>query len=405
MKERIFPMEERIWTVPFFLVLFITLSFNITMTMMMPILPLYLAAQGDIAAGAAVGIFTFAALASRPFFGKLLDSRSRTFVLILGSSIIVLSCAAYRLMELSGAAWAALMIIRIMHGVGYSAGTNATGTLAADCIPPARRGEGLGYYGVVFAASLALGPALALQLFQHNRGNFNAVFMAMAGITLFGLVVTVTLNRLLGTKQSAGKEHKAQGEKAEPVSIIEKTALPGSVTMIFVSFAYSAVMSFLAKYSISLNLGNMSIFFLCYAGTLFVTRIFIGQYTDKHGMHRALPAGIAGMTVTFILLGVTGMAVHISLFIAAAVLYGFGYGIVQPALNTIVMSACAPNRRGAANATFFGCMDLGLGSGAVAWGIFSGAFGYPAMYFGCVLFMAAALVCYIRLFPRAPIPL
>jgi MFS family permease len=399
MKERIFPMEERIWTVPFFLVLFITFSFNITMTMMMPILPLYLAAQGDIAAGAAVGIFTFAALASRPFFGKLLDSKSRTFVLILGSIIIVLSSAAYRLMELSGAALVVLMIIRIVHGAGYSAGTNATGTLAADCIPSVRRGEGLGYYGVVFAASLALGPALALQIFQNTRGNFNAIFMTMAGITLFGLVLTVILGRLLGTKQTAGKEFKSPGRKAKTISIIEKTAIPGSVTMIFVSFAYSAVMSFLAKYSMSLNLGNMSIFFLCYAGTLFVTRIFIGQYIDKHSMYKVLPVGIAGMTVTFILLGAAGMAVHISLFVAAAVLYGFGYGIVQPTLNTIVMSACVPNRRGAANATFFGCMDLGLGLGAVSWGIFSRAFGYPAMYFGCTLFMAAVLVCYIRLFP------
>jgi hypothetical protein len=44
-------------------------------------------------------------------------------------------------------------------------------------------------------------------------------------------------------------------------------------------------------------------------------------------------------------------------------------------------------------------MDLGLGLGAVVWGIFSGVFGYPAMYFGCILSMAVVLVCYIRFFP------
>ena len=78
------------------------------------------------------------------------------------------------------------------------------------------------------------------------------------------------------------------------------------------------------------------------------------------------------------------------LFILAAILFGGGYGTVQPPLNAIVISSCAPSRRGAANATFFAAMDLGIGIGAVAWGVVSASFGYPSMYGSGLLFFVAA---------------
>jgi len=76
----------------------------------------------------------------------------------------------------------------------------------------------------------------------------------------------------------------------------------------------------------------------------------------------------------------------------AAVIFGTGYGMVQPTLHAIVISSCAIQRRGAAGATFLGSMDLGMGIGAVVWGFFSAQFGYAMMYRTCIAVMAVACI-------------
>ena len=49
----------------------------------------------------------------------------------------------------------------------------------------------------------------------------------------------------------------------------------------------------------------------------------------------------------------------------AAVLYGLGSSWPMPALNAVVIRLAPPERRGAANATFFTFLDLGVGLGTI----------------------------------------
>lgn len=376
--------SEKIWSRQFVFVLVATFVCNITMTMMMPIMPMYLKKLGQAMSlsGIVVGVFTFAALLCRPLWGKLLDVYSRKAVLVVGCALIALMCFAYRFAD----GIALLLVMRIIHGIGYAAATNATGTIAADLVPPARRSEGLGYYGVAFAGSLALGPALSLQIV--NTLDLYAVFLAAGCFAVVGLLLALPIQK---TRPVHSAPIQTAGHAAQKQSILEMSAIPASLVMALVAFDYSAVMTFVPSYSMSLGLGGMSLFFLLYAVTLLLCRLFIGKYTDQHGMLSVLVPGILLMAASFVFLALARTTL---MFILAAVLFGMGYGTVQPTLNAIVIARCAPSRRGAANATLFAAMDFGIGLGAVVWGVISSTFGYAAIYWaGLIFFGAAAIDC------------
>ena len=87
-------------------------------------------------------------------------------------------------------------------------------------------------------------------------------------------------------------------------------------------------------------------------------------------------------------------------FITAGVLYGYGYGATQPALNSLAIQLCPADRVGSANATFFSAMDSGFFIGALLWGMISQQIGYEYIYIGSAVSAAAALGYYVFMIPK-----
>ena len=113
-----------------------------------------------------------------------MGTRADIFGPIWKPTLILLGCFFYRLVTIIGV-W---LLIRVIHGIGYSASTNATGTIVADIVPKERLAQGIGYYGFVTAASLALGPAAALLIFHST--DIKTAFAIAAAIAAFGLVAS-----------------------------------------------------------------------------------------------------------------------------------------------------------------------------------------------------------------------
>src|SRR5699024_12094289 len=130
--------------------------------MTLPTLPLFIKDLGgsEQFIGIIVGIFTFSALLFRPYAGHALESRGRQFVYMTGLIIFVLSVGSFAFVTSIGF----LILMRIVQGVGWGFSTTATGTIATDLIPPKRRGEGMGYFGLSGNLALAMGPTLGLAL-------------------------------------------------------------------------------------------------------------------------------------------------------------------------------------------------------------------------------------------------
>ena len=377
--------NQKLWTKSYILNLIAISAASITMTTLIPLLPIYIKMiNGDISmAGIIVSIFTITALFFRPVTAFLIDKYGRKPLLITGMALIAISCFSYQYVVMLGM----LMLVRVIHGIGYSSGSNAAGTIVADIVPKESRAQGIGYYGFITAASLALGPATGLMI--TNRAGINSAFLFTSCVAVVGLISAFFIDYDYTTLKK-----DMTGAKKKIWQSYEKSALSASALMALISFGYSGIMTYLAVYANSLGIHNISPFFIIYAVVLLFSRIIVDKLTKTRDISSVLLPGIFLMTVAFALLAT---AKYAAAFWIAAVFYALGYGSVLPALNTIAISLCAPQKRSAANSTFFSGLDLGIGLGAFVWGIISGLFGYSSIYYGCIVFMFLAAIMVILL--------
>jgi predicted MFS family arabinose efflux permease len=123
-----------------------------------------------------------------------------------------------------------------------------------------------------------------------------------------------------------------------------------------------------------------------------LSRPLAGRLADKRGFDFVVIPGIVLIIIAMILLY---FADHLAWFLLAGLVYGAGFGTVQPSLQALAVLLSPPEKRGSANATFFTGFDLGIGLGSILWGVIAGATGYGMIFMLCVIPASLALISYI----------
>src|SRR5699024_1901408 len=286
--------------------------------MTLPTIPLFVKELGgtDQLVGVIVGIFTFSALLLRPYAGHALESKGRGFVYLLGLAIFIVSIGSYGFI----ASIALLFLLRIIQGVGWGFSTTAGGTVATDLVPPKRRGEGLGYFGLSGNLALAMGPSLGLTL--AGVLSFSHLFLICAA---FGLIAFLFASRI---------KYK-QVEQAErsvnlTFDIFEKTAVKPSFLLFFITATFGGIATFLPLHALEKGVSGIEIYFMVYALFLMISRTFAGKIYDKKGhLYVFLP----GAMLIFIAMLLLAWLPNLTVMLLAAGFYGLGFGSVQPALQ------------------------------------------------------------------------
>ncbi|MBW4841567.1 MAG: MFS transporter, partial [Paenibacillaceae bacterium] len=83
------------------------------------------------------------------------------------------------------------------------------------------------------------------------------------------------------------------------------------------------------------------------------------------------------------------------LLIVSALLYGLGFGAIQPTIQAWMLRTCKPEQYGSANSMFYNSMDLGVAVGAVILGAIASGTNYAVMYRFSAGFMGLFLVFYL----------
>lgn len=374
---------DKIWSRDFVLVclanFFIFLGFQMTL----PTLPLFVKELGgsDQLIGVIVGIFTFSALIFRPYAGHALESKGRQFVYMLGLGIFVISVGSLAFVV----SIFFLFIMRVVQGIGWGFSTTATSTIATDLIPPKRRGEGMGYFGLSGNLALAFGPALGLTLVGVI--SFKSFFLICGALGLVAFLLSMTI-RYKKVEQSPDKTVTVKFD------IFEKTALQPSVLLFFITVTFGGIASFLPLYAAEKGIAGIESYFLVYAVFLMVSRTFAGKIYDKKGhLYVFLP----GTILIFIAMILLSWLPSTMVMLIAAGFYGLGFGSVQPALQAWAVDEAPANRKGMANATFFSFFDLGVGIGAMTFGQLAFLFGYDAIYKTAAGSVMLAMLLYVFL--------
>ncbi|KAA9021654.1 MFS transporter [Niallia endozanthoxylica] len=375
--------SEKIWTKNFTLLVlanfFIFLGFQMTL----PTIPLFIEQLGgnDQLIGLVVGIFTFSALIIRPFAGHALESKGRAFVYLTGLVVFVISVGSYAFaMSITF-----LFMMRIVQGIGWGLSTTASGTIATDSIPANKRGEGMGYYGLSGNLALAFGPSLGLTL--SGVLPFQQLFFICAGLGLAAFISS----SFIKYKKVAPTEEK---EKRKKWDLYEKSALQPSFLIMFITVTFGGIATFLPLYTAQEGITGIQWYFLLYALALMVSRIFAGKLYDKKG-HRAV--FIPGTSLIVIAMLLLAWLPNNEILFTAAILYGFGFGTVQPALQAWSVKQTPVHRRGMANATFYSFFDIGIGLGAMFFGQISFLFGYKSVYLSAATSVLISILIYLFL--------
>ncbi|WP_051359458.1 MFS transporter [Paucisalibacillus globulus] len=380
-------IQEKIWTRDFVLICLANFFIFFGFQMTLPTLPLFVKELGgsDQLIGVIVGIFTFSALVLRPYAGHALESKGRKFVYMTGLAIFVISVGAFAFIT----SIAFLLIVRVLQGVGWGLSTTATGTIATDIVPAKRRGEGLGYFGLSGNIALAIGPGLGLALV--GKISFMSLFLICAA---FGLVAL-----LLSSKVRYKKVEEIPDRAVTPrFDIFEKTAIQPSILVLFITFTFGGIATFLPLHAIEQNVAGIEAYFLVYAVFLLISRTFAGRIYDKKGhLYVFLP----GTVMIFIAMILLAWLPSTFILLLAAGLYGLGFGSVQPALQAWAVDKAAGNRKGMANATFFSFFDLGIGFGALTFGQIAFLFNYSTIYATGAGSILVSMLIYILLVIRA----
>lgn len=87
-------------------------------------------------------------------------------------------------------------------------------------------------------------------------------------------------------------------------------------------------------------------------------------------------------------------------FLLVAVIYGIGFGALQTTIQTMAVRDVPHYRLGAANATLFTGLDLGMGIGVIVLGLIADRWGYRNMY----LFTSGGFFCAVLSFLRPSAP-
>ncbi|MCA1042350.1 MFS transporter [Bacillus infantis] len=373
--------KDKIWTRDFVLIcianFFVFLGFQMTL----PTIPLFVEELGgnDQLIGFVVGIFTFSALLLRPYAGHALETKGRRWVYLLGLFIFMLAVGAFGFVP--GIIF--LFLLRVIQGVGWGFSTTASGTIASDLIPPKRRGEGMGYYGLSGNIALALGPSLGLTL--AGVLTFKQLFLICAALGGAALLLSSRI-----------RYKKVEESPSAPAAVkwdfYEKSALKPSVLLFFITVTFGGIASFLPLYTAQKGIGGIQWYFLIYALSIMLTRTFAGKLYDLKG-HKAI--FVPGAFLILIAMVLLSWLPGTGILYLAAVLYGLGFGSVQPALQAWSIEQAPKNRRGMANATFFSFFDLGVGIGAMAFGQISHWFGYGSIYSTAAVSVLISMIMYL----------
>ncbi len=369
--------RPRLWTRDLVLIILVNLCVFTNHIMSLSTFPFYIQELGgtEAVSGACAALFSLVAVLVRPFIGWWLDNGARRAVLIVGLLGLALAPAGYVAVPMLSVA----LVFRMVHGAALSFSNSTTATVASDVICKERFAEGMGFFGMATALASAIAPALGLELMGFG---FNVLYGVAAAISLVALVLYLFVR---------SPRPKVERRPLSFEALVNRDSLPATVTMLIFMFTFGALENFVAIYASMNNLPSASIFFVIMAAMLLFVRVFLGRLVDQKGEAFFVYTGNLAMLAALLLLAYVPSS---ATFCLAAALAGYGFGGLEPALQSMAVHTASDETRGSANSTFLCGYDIGYGLGGGVAGVLITAVGYAHTWAIVSLACVASIAVY-----------
>ena len=381
--------QDRLFTRDYIFVCIAAFMMSFSFFILVPTLPMYLKDTFGISpamVGVVLSCYVVAVLSVRPMAGFVADTLPRKRVYIVSYAIFVASFLGYFFITQT---LALFILLRVLHGFSFGMLTTAGNTLVIDVMPSSRRGEGLGYYGVTNNLAMAFGPMVGL--FVISSGNYTLLFLTSLITGIVGLVLGALVRA--PRKKIEKTEFKLSADR-----FFLKEGIRACFAFFLLAVPYGMTTSYMALYAAQSGIThNAGLFFTVMAAGLITSRLNSGKRVDRGFVTETIIVGICIALVggfgEAILSTVSAwsIAAGYATYFLTAFLFGYGYGTMFPAYNTLFINLAPNSRRATANATYLTGWDVGIGGGMLLGGYIS-ELDYSYCYMlGAVLILLALL--------------
>jgi predicted MFS family arabinose efflux permease len=378
--------ESKLWTKDFIIMSISTFFGGLTFYLLITTLSVYAIEEFNTSqsmAGLVASIFVVGALVSRLFAGKYIEIIGRKKMLYGGLFLFLMMMLLYFIVENLNL----LLLIRFVHGAAFGVFTTVIAAVIMDIIPNERRGEGISYFSLSVTLAMAIGPFLGLYI--SGQGSFMMIFTVC---TLFSLISTIILFFVPIPEGDITKEQLDAMKGFKLKDFFEIKAVPISIIIAIMGFAYSGILSFITSYAKEIDLIEAaSFFFLVYAVAILISRPFTGRLLDKKGdnivMYPSLLLFVIGLVVL-------SQAQYGFSLLLAGVLIGLGFGTMNSCCQAIAVKESPRHRVGLATSTFYVFMDSGVGIGPFLIGFIIPIVGFRGLYLTLAVIVFASIFLY-----------
>ncbi len=359
--------KPKLWSLSYLNVCIANFLMACSFNLLMPSIPLYITEQMGVAqskTGIVLASYAIALMFVRPFSGYIVDLYSRKKVLLVAFSCYVLIFFGYF--------WATtvmlFILVRFLHGITWGLSTVSSSTLAIDVVPTERRAEGIGYYGTFMNVAMAIGPFVAIHI--YNNWGFQVLLWCAIAMGTLGIVATAMIKA----------PERPKVEQPQKLSLDRFFLLKGwpiFLNQLLPCFAWGTIGPFVAQYGKQIGIFNAGIFFLFWAGGIITSRVFAGKLVDRGKIHEVNVSAMAIVAIAFFAFA----TIHnIYAFCISGLFIGVGFGMMFPALQTLYINLAENSQRGTANSTYLIGFDLGLAIGMLLGGYITGFFSFETLY-------------------------
>ncbi|HTV01745.1 MAG TPA: MFS transporter [Luteitalea sp.] len=346
---------------------------------LLPVAPYRMLALGGTPASAGwfLGLLTMSCAASAPFTGPLCDRVGHRRSLIIAGALLSVITGSYAAVHDNKV----LLALVVLHGVVWSALMAASSAYATATIPPARRAEGLGYWGMASIIAIGVAPSLGFWVYRFG---WQVLCVEIATLNVLMTCVGWWLPDERVAAAAAGSEIDA-----EPRTFgIEWRVIALAVSLSCISYGYGGLTSFSALFADDVGVSPRSMFLSSMACSVVVSRLFIGRRMDTWGAGRVFTGSLLFPACGLVLLTLAGGRLGFAL---AGLAFGAGFGLVWPAFAALVMASIPMARRGAAFGAILSAFDTGIGVGSATTGWMVRAYGFRPAFALAAAIAALAL--------------
>lgn len=370
--------RNKIFTLPFLMVLLMSVISGAASYMVNPILPAFLVSRGAPMelTGIISSLMSLVALFGRPFSGAASDRFNKKHLMILSYVLSIVCLLLYSKAD------TVLMIIfvRILNGIAFSLSGTVSMAFGADFLPLDRLGEGLSYIGIGTVVSTMIGPQLGD--FIDERFGMEQIFVWASLLNLLCAILTYLIPY----------QPRNAGNRKKFVFRFENFFAPELTMYVFLigmlSIGNGILLYYLKDFGNSRGISGISLFYTVGSIATILTKPFTGRWLDRKGTAWTIyPAFI--ISIAFALC--FGRSYSLIPVLIASVLKAIGQGSGSSAIQVDSVRKLGLDRSGVASGSCYIGMDLGnvLGPAIGAFVISSKGYGalfdiYAAMLTLCI---------------------